>query len=71
VRQRPPYQNWSWLFGLEALGVRGDLVARIRMNKASRLSLDYEPGWRDSPSGYSLSVNMPLVDGYHTRHRKI
>jgi len=46
---------------LEVL-IEGDLVARIRMNKAGRLSLDYEPDWRDSPSGYSLSVNMPLAE---------
>jgi serine/threonine-protein kinase HipA len=46
---------------LEVL-IEGDLVARIRMNKVGRLSLDYEPGWRDSPVGYSLSVNMPLSE---------
>jgi len=46
---------------LEVL-IEGDLVARIRMNKGGRLSLDYEPGWRDSPSGYSLSVSMPLAE---------
>ena len=46
---------------LEVL-IEGDLVARIRMNKAGRLSFDYEPGWRDSPIGYSLSVNMPLAE---------
>jgi serine/threonine-protein kinase HipA len=45
---------------LEVL-IEGDLVARIRMNKAGRLSFDYEPGWRDSTIGYSLSVNMPLA----------
>ena len=29
---------------LEVL-IEGDRVARIHMNKAGRLSLDYEPGW--------------------------
>jgi HipA-like protein len=49
------------LLSLEVL-IEGDLVARIRMNKATRLSLDYEPSWRDSPNGYSLSVSMPLAE---------
>ena len=44
-----------------AVLIEDDLAARIRMSKAGRLSLDYEPGWRNSPSGYSLSVSMPLA----------
>src|SRR6202041_2344857 len=44
-----------------AVLIEDDLAARIRMSKAGRLSLDYEPGWRDSPDGYSLSVSMPLA----------
>jgi len=35
--------------------IEGKLIGRVRMNKASRLSFDYEPRWRDSPGGYSLS----------------
>jgi len=46
---------------LEVL-IEGDLVARIRMNKSGRLSLDYESDWRDSTSGYPLSVSMPLAE---------
>jgi|HubBroStandDraft_1064217.scaffolds.fasta_scaffold40603_2 serine/threonine-protein kinase HipA len=41
--------------------IEGELIGRIRMNKAGRLSFDYEPGWRDSPDGYSLSVSMPVA----------
>jgi HipA-like protein len=48
---------------LEVL-IEGELIARIRINKAGRLSLDYEQSWRDSPSGYSLSVSMPLARRY-------
>ena len=44
-----------------AVLIEDDLAARIRMNRAGRLSLDYESGWRNSPSGYSLSVSMPLA----------
>ena len=42
--------------------IEGDLIGHVRMNKAGRLSFDYESGWRDSSSGYSLSVNMRLAD---------
>jgi hypothetical protein len=31
--------------------IEGELVGRVRMNKAGRLSFDYEPRWRDSPDG--------------------
>ena len=41
--------------------IEGELIGRIRMNKAGRLSFDYEPGWRESPDGYSLSVSMPVA----------
>ena len=42
--------------------IEGDLIGRVRMNKAGRLSFDYESGWRDSRNGYSLSVSMRLAD---------
>jgi serine/threonine-protein kinase HipA len=42
--------------------IEGDLIGRVRMNKAGRLSFGYESGWRDSRSGYSLSVSMQLAD---------
>jgi len=42
--------------------IEGKLIGRVRMNKAGRLSFDYEPRWRDSPRGYSLSVSMPLAN---------
>ena len=42
--------------------IEGDLIGRVRINKAGRLSFEYESGWRDSRSGYSLSVNMRLAD---------
>jgi serine/threonine-protein kinase HipA len=42
--------------------IEGDLIGRVRMNKAGRLSFDYESGWRGSTSGYSLSVSMRLAD---------
>jgi serine/threonine-protein kinase HipA len=45
-----------------AVLIEDDLVARIRTNRAGRLSLDYESSWRNSPSGYSLSVAMPLAE---------
>ena len=41
--------------------IEGELIGRVRMNKAGRLSFDYEPHWRDSPDGYSLSVSMPIA----------
>jgi len=41
--------------------IEGSLIARVRAEKAGRLSLDYEAGWRESPQGHSLSVNMPLA----------
>src|SRR5882757_1174506 len=41
--------------------IEGSLIARVRAEKASRLSLDYEAGWRESPQGHSLSVSMPLA----------
>jgi len=44
------------------VAIEGDLIGRVRMNKAGRLSFDYESGWRDSSSGYSLSVSMRLAD---------
>ncbi len=42
--------------------IEGELIGRVRMNKTSRLSFDYEPHWRDSPNGHSLSVSMPLAN---------
>jgi serine/threonine-protein kinase HipA len=49
--------------------IEGTLIGRVRANKAGRLSFDYEPQWRDSRNGYSLSVSMPLgsVSYPHTR----
>jgi len=41
--------------------IEGNLIGRVRADKAGRLSLDYEAGWRDSPQGHSLSVSMPLA----------
>jgi serine/threonine-protein kinase HipA len=54
---------------LEVL-IEGELIARIRMNKAGRLSLDYESYWRDSKDGYSLSVSMPLAEITYT-HKSV
>lgn len=42
--------------------IEGELIGRVRMNKTGRLSFDYEPHWRDSPNGHSLSVSMPLAN---------
>ena len=42
--------------------LEGDLIGRIRADKAGRLSLSYEPSWRDSTHSHSLSVSMPLAD---------
>ena len=42
--------------------IEGDLVGRVRANKAGRLTLEYQPRWRNSPRGHSLSVSMPLAD---------
>ena len=39
--------------------IEGELIGRVRMNKAGRLSFDYEPRWRDSMHGHSLSISMP------------
>ncbi|TLY57047.1 MAG: hypothetical protein E6K52_15170, partial [Gammaproteobacteria bacterium] len=41
--------------------IEGNLVGRVRVDKAGRLSLDYAAGWRESPRGHSLSVSMPLA----------
>jgi HipA-like protein len=40
------------------VAIEGDPIGRVRMNKAGRLSFDYESGWRDSRGGYSLSVSI-------------
>jgi serine/threonine-protein kinase HipA len=40
--------------------IEGELIGRVRMNKAGRLSFDYEPRWRDSTHGHSLSISMPI-----------
>jgi serine/threonine-protein kinase HipA len=41
--------------------IEGELIGRVRVNKAGRLSFDYERSWRDSPDGLSLSVSMPIA----------
>jgi serine/threonine-protein kinase HipA len=41
--------------------IEGELIGRVRMNKAGRLSFDYEPRWRDSTHGHSLSISMPIA----------
>jgi serine/threonine-protein kinase HipA len=41
--------------------IEGNLIGRVRADKAGRLSLDYEAGWRESPQAHSLSVSMPLA----------
>lgn len=40
--------------------IDGNLIGRVRADKAGRLSLDYEARWLESPHGHSLSVSMPL-----------
>ena len=50
--------------------IEGELVGRIETNRSGSLSLDYEPSWRDSPSSYPLSVNMPLAEITYT-HRAV
>jgi serine/threonine-protein kinase HipA len=41
--------------------IEGNLIGRVRADKAGRLSLDYEASWRESPQGHALSVTMPLA----------
>jgi serine/threonine-protein kinase HipA len=41
--------------------IDGNLIGRVRADKAGRLSLDYEASWLESPHGHSLSVSMPLA----------
>src|ERR1700721_586941 len=41
--------------------IEGSLIGRVRADKAGRLTLNYEAGWRDSPQGHALSVSMPLA----------
>lgn len=41
--------------------IEGDLIGRVRMNKAGRLSFEYEPRWRDSTRSHSLSISMPIA----------
>jgi serine/threonine-protein kinase HipA len=41
--------------------IEGNLIGRVRADKAGRLSLTYEPTWLESPQGHSLSVSMPLA----------
>ena len=41
--------------------IDGNLIGRVRADKAGRLSLDYEARWLESPQGHSLSVSMPLA----------
>jgi len=42
--------------------IEGDLIGHVRMNKAGRLSFDYESSWRNSSGSYSLSISMRLAD---------
>ncbi|HWS67876.1 MAG TPA: type II toxin-antitoxin system HipA family toxin [Steroidobacteraceae bacterium] len=41
--------------------IDGNVIGRVRADKAGRLSLDYEASWRESPHSHSLSVSMPLA----------
>lgn len=41
--------------------VEGNLIGRVRTDKAGRLSLVYEGRWLESRQGHSLSVSMPLA----------
>lgn len=41
--------------------IEGNLIGRVRADKAGRLSLNYEARWLESPQGHSLSVSMPLA----------
>jgi len=41
--------------------IEGKLAGRVVADKSGRMSLSYEKAWRESPQGYSLSVNMPLA----------
>jgi serine/threonine-protein kinase HipA len=41
--------------------IEGELIGRVQMNKAGRLSFAYEPRWRDSTDDHSLSVSMPMA----------
>jgi serine/threonine-protein kinase HipA len=41
--------------------IEGELVGRVRADKAGRLSLAYEDSWRESAQGHALSVNLPLA----------
>jgi serine/threonine-protein kinase HipA len=41
--------------------IEGNLIGRVRGDRAGRLSLDYEASWLESPQGHSLSVSMPLA----------
>jgi serine/threonine-protein kinase HipA len=41
--------------------IEGNLIGRVRADKAGRLSLEYEASWRESSQGHSLSVSMPLA----------
>jgi serine/threonine-protein kinase HipA len=49
--------------------VEGRQVAQIRSGKGGRLGLDYDPDWRDSPAGYSLSASLPYAQAAHTQQR--
>lgn len=41
--------------------IEGNLIGRVRAERSGRLSLGYEPAWRESAEGHSLSVSMPLA----------
>ncbi|HMI73794.1 MAG TPA: type II toxin-antitoxin system HipA family toxin [Steroidobacteraceae bacterium] len=49
--------------------IEGELIGRVRMNKAGRLSFDYEPRWRDSTHGHSLSISMPIASITYSHNR--
>jgi hypothetical protein len=40
--------------------IEGNLIGRVGADKAGRLSLDYEAGWRESPQGHSLSRSVDV-----------
>jgi serine/threonine-protein kinase HipA len=45
--------------------IQGDLVGRVRADKAGRLTLDYESDWRESLKGYSLSASLARAQATH------
>lgn len=70
LRARKSPSPGNWLTDALAIIVDGLTMGEIRKDKRSRLTLAYDPDWRQAQNAYPLSLSMPLVVAEH-EHTKI